>query len=160
MIGVAEIKRIIPHRFPVLLLDGVSEVDPGRSLVAYKAVTSREPHFADLDEYAAPEAYAYPVSLLLESWAQAAVLLARWAEPNPDVLTGRVELLAGIRRVELPHPVYPGSVLRHHVELVRAVDDAAIFTGRTEVDGVTVVRVGQFTLASRTIDMLRLETKE
>jgi 3-hydroxyacyl-[acyl-carrier-protein] dehydratase len=40
------------------------------------------------------------------------------------------------------------------------VGDAAIFTGHTEVDGVAVVRVGQLTLASRTIGTLRPETKE
>lgn len=151
MIGVAEIKRIIPHRYPILLVDAVSEVDPGRRLVAHKAISGCEPCFAGLPDDAAPEDYAYPISLLLESWAHAAVLLSRWEKPNPDVLTGQVELLAGIRKAELVEPVYPGQVLRHEVELVRAMDDAVILNGDSEVDGRTVLRVGQFIVAPRPI---------
>lgn len=155
MLGPAEIKRRIPHRYPVLQVDRVSEVDPGAGLVAHTAVTGRESCYGRLGDDAAAEHYAYPMSLLLESWAQAAVLLVCWNQPNPDVLTGKVELISGIRNVALLAPVYPGDVLEHRVEILRAVDDAAILSGSSLVDGRTVLEVGTLVLARRSVDVLR-----
>lgn len=154
MSGVHRIKQIIPHRYPILLVDRVSAVEPGRSLVAHKAVTVAEPCFQLVPDDAPEEAYGYPVSLLIESWAQAAVLLACWEQPNPDVLGGKVELASGIRGVELLGPVFPGDRLVHHVETVRTVDEAAIITGFSEVDGRPVLKVGQFTVAMRDASVL------
>jgi 3-hydroxyacyl-[acyl-carrier-protein] dehydratase len=154
VIGIAGIKRVIPHRHPVLMLDRVSEVEPGVALVAYQAITGREPCYQQLGDDAAPDAYAYPVGQLLESWAQAAVLLLCWEHPNPDVVTGKVELISSIRHVILPGQAYPGDVLEHRVELVRSVDDAAVFTGTTLVRGRPVVEIGMLTVARRGVEML------
>ncbi|AHH99249.1 3-hydroxyacyl-ACP dehydratase FabZ [Kutzneria viridogrisea] len=154
MTGVDRIKALIPHRYPILLVDRVSEVDPGRTLVAHKAVTVAEPCYAHLPEDAPAQAYAYPVSLLLESWAQSAVILACWLKPNPDVLAGKVELAAGLRGAELLAPVYPGVVLEHRVQVLREVDEAAVVAGSTLVDGETVLRVAQFTVALRDSSVL------
>jgi len=150
--GVDGIKRIIPHRFPVLLVDRVTEVDPGRTLVAQKAISGREPCYAGLADDAD---HAYPIGPLLESWAQCAVLLTRWDNPNPDVLADKVELITGIRGVSLLAPVYPGDVLTHHVRLVREVDDAAILAGHSVVAGRTVLEIGTFTMARRGVEVLR-----
>ncbi len=154
MIGIAEIKRIIPHRYPVLMLDRVSELEPGRALVAHKAITGREPCYAALGDDAEPAQYAFPAGQLMESWAQAAVLLVRWQSPNPDVRTGFVELLSGIRNASVLGAVFPGDVVEHRVELVRAVDDAAVVTGSSVVDGRLVLRIGSFTMARRGIEVL------
>ncbi|WP_433273310.1 3-hydroxyacyl-ACP dehydratase FabZ family protein [Actinosynnema sp. CS-041913] len=151
MIGLTEIRRIIPHRHPVLLVDRVSEVDPGRSITTLKAVSGREPCYAGgADD-------AYPIGLLLESWAQSAVLLTRWANPNPDVLADKVELISGIRDVVLHAEVFPGDVVEHHVELVREVEDAAILAGHSLVAGRKVLEIGSFTMARRGVDVLRPE---
>jgi 3-hydroxyacyl-[acyl-carrier-protein] dehydratase len=155
MTGIAEIKRIIPHRFPVLLVDRVSDVDPGRSLVAHKAVTGREPCYQHLGDDASPEDYSYPIGLLLESWAQSAVLLTRWEDPNPDVLADKVELITGLRDVALLARVFPGDVVEHHVRVVREVDDAAILAGHSLVGGERVLEIGTFTMARRGVEVLR-----
>lgn len=155
MIGPAEIRRIIPHRYPVLLVDRVTAVEPGVRLVALKAVSGREPCYAAMPEDAD---HAYPIGLLLESWAQSAVLLARWDNPNPDVLADKVELITGIRDVAFPRPVYPGDVVEHHVELVRGLDDAAILAGHSTVGGVRVLEIGSFTMARRGVEVLRPAT--
>jgi 3-hydroxyacyl-[acyl-carrier-protein] dehydratase len=149
--GVAEIKRIIPHRFPVLLVDRVSFVEPGVSLVGHKAISGRESCYDGLADDAD---HSYPIGLLLESWAQCAVLLTRWENPNPDVLADKVELITGIRDVALHHPVYPGDVLEHHVSLVREVADAAILSGHTVVEGRKVLEIGTFTMARRGVSFL------
>ncbi len=149
MIGLSEIRRIIPHRYPVLLVDRVSEVDVGRSIVTVKAVSGRESCYEKEDED------AYPIGLLLESWAQSAVLLTRWENPNPDVLADKVELITGIRDVVLHAEVFPGDVVEHHVELVREVSDAAILAGHSLVDGRKVLEIGSFTMARRGVEVLR-----
>jgi len=151
--GVGEIVRRIPHRYPILLLDRVLEVEPGHRLTAQKAVTVAEPCYRGSGE--ATGDWAYPVALLIESLAQAAVLLAVWEQPNPDVLAGQVELAGGMREVRIHRPVYPGSVLEHRVELVRSIGDTAILAGRTIVDDETVLEVGHFVLALRDVETLR-----
>jgi 3-hydroxyacyl-[acyl-carrier-protein] dehydratase len=156
MTGPADIKSLIPHRYPILLVDQVSKVEPGRFLVGRKAVTVAEPCYSGHADDAPAESYAYPISLLLESWAQAAVLLACWESPNPDVLAGQVELASGLRGVSFFAPVYPGDVLEHRVELVRTVDQAAIVTGSSSLaDGTKVLDIEQFTVAMRGIEVLR-----
>ncbi|MEE6259663.1 3-hydroxyacyl-ACP dehydratase FabZ family protein [Plantactinospora sonchi] len=153
--GPAQIRRIIPHRYPILLVDRVTEVVPGSRLTARKAITSAEPAYARMDETAGPGGYAYPVPLLIESWAQAAVLLAVWDTPNPDVLAGKVELAGAINNIRVAGPVQPGSVVEHRVELVRAVGDTSILAGETWCDGRLVLAVHHFVLALRSIDVLR-----
>lgn len=148
MTGLAGIRRIIPHRFPVLLVDRVSEVDPGNSIVTVKAVSGREPCYSgDVED-------AYPLGLLMESWAQSAVLLTRWENPNPDVLADKVELISGIRDVVVHGDVVPGDVVEHHVRLVREVADVAILAGHSLVAGRKVLEVGSFTMARRRAEEL------
>ncbi|MFI0370694.1 3-hydroxyacyl-ACP dehydratase FabZ family protein [Actinomadura sp. 1N219] len=151
MIGVDAIKRIIPHRHPILLVDRVLSVEPGVRLTALKAVTAAEPCYADVPDDAD---HAYPSSLLIESWAQSAVLLAVWEQPNPDVLAGKVELAGAINDIRFERPVHPGEVLRHEVRMVRAVADTAILAGETTADGATVMSVGHFVVALRPIEAL------
>ncbi|MEO3743379.1 hypothetical protein [Plantactinospora sp. B5E13] len=153
--GPARIRQTIPHRYPILLVDRVTEVVPGRRLTARKAVTSAEPAYARLDDTADDSGYAYPVPLLIESWAQAAVLLAVWDTPNPDVLAGKVELAGAINNIQVTGPVPPGGVLEHRVGLVRAVGDTSILAGETWYDGRLVLAVHHFVLALRSIDVLR-----
>lgn len=145
MISIDEITRIIPHRPPALAVDRVSKVEPGQSLVAHKVITADDTSSAG---------HACPTGKLIESWAQAAVLLVRWRDPNPDVLTGHVDLLSGIRNVAVIGSVYRGDVVEHQVELVRAVDDAAVLTGSSLVGGLPVLRIGSLTVAHRPREVL------
>jgi 3-hydroxyacyl-[acyl-carrier-protein] dehydratase len=144
---IADIKALLPHRYPMLLVDRVDEVTPGKSLVATKNVTVNEPCYAHLPEGATD--HAYPASLLVESWCQAAGVLAVQDRPNPDVLTGQVTLFGAITDLELVAPVWPGDVLRHHVRAQKILSNAAIMEGETYVDGVPVMRVGQVVIALR-----------
>jgi 3-hydroxyacyl-[acyl-carrier-protein] dehydratase len=147
VIGPAAIKKIIPHRHPLLLVDRVVEVEPGRRLLAVKAVTAAEPGYAWIGA-------AYPVGLLLESWAQAAVLLACWERPNPDVLSGNVALLAGVRDAQVLGPVHPGEAVEHEVQVLRDLGDTVILTGTSRVDGRPVLAVDRFTVALRAAGVL------
>lgn len=148
----ADIKRLLPHRYPMLLLDRIVDAVPGESLVAIKAVSSNEPWYAGLPDGSDD---AYPATLLAESWCQAAGLLICLSAPNPDVLTGKVTLFGSIIGLDLVRPVYPGDVVRHEVRLVRAISDAAMFTGTATVDGTPVLRVGSIAVALRQAADLR-----
>ncbi|MEV0675266.1 3-hydroxyacyl-ACP dehydratase FabZ family protein [Actinosynnema sp. NPDC050436] len=135
------IARIIPHRYPILLVDRVLDVEVGRQLTAIKAVTCNEPWYG--------EDRCLPAPLLIESWAQAAVLLAVWEQPNPDVVAGKVELAGSIKNAVLGDPVVPGDVLEHRAEVVKAIGDTAVLAGESRVGTSTVLTVGSFVLALR-----------
>ncbi|MFB6889890.1 hypothetical protein ACFCX4_11310 [Kitasatospora sp. NPDC056327] len=140
---------IIPHRYPILLVDRVTRLDPDRTLTAVKAVTANEPCYAGLTEDHGPHRYHYPRPLLAESWAQAAVLLACWNTPNPDVTTGKVELAGAFDDIAFHRPVTPGDLLEHHVRVVRAVGDSTILAGGTRVAGRPVADFGHFIVTLR-----------
>ncbi|MDX3500813.1 3-hydroxyacyl-ACP dehydratase FabZ family protein [Streptomyces fimicarius] len=149
MIGSAELRGLLPHRHPMLLLDRVEELKAGERLVARKAVTNNEPWYADLPQDTPPDGYRYPEVLLTESWCQAAGVLATWDQPNPDVLSGRVMLFGGVSDVRFERPVLPGDVVVHHVRVLRVLPDTMIFEGEALVDGERVMTVERATLAFR-----------
>ena len=117
MTGVATIERMLPHRHPMLLIDRVVEVAAGKSLVAHRRVTANEPCYAELPDDAD---HAYPPTLLVESWCQAAALLVCLDEPDPDVRTGRVMLFGRISGLRFGAAVPPGSLVVHRARLVRS----------------------------------------
>ncbi|MEU9468109.1 3-hydroxyacyl-ACP dehydratase [Streptomyces avermitilis] len=152
--GIDRIKNTIPHRGEILLVDRVADVVPGTRLTAYKAISGNEPCYAPLGQDAAPADYAYPTSLVIESWAQSAVLLSVWENPNPDVLAGKVELAGSIGEAVIGERAYPGDVLEHRVRLVKSVDETAILAGETLAGGREVLRIGSFVVALRDVTEL------
>jgi 3-hydroxyacyl-[acyl-carrier-protein] dehydratase len=153
--GVLEIERIIPHRPPFRLVDEIVEVRPGEGLTAVKRVGEAEAAHRWLVETAEAPEDVYPIGLVMESWAQSAVVLCCWDQPNPDVLTGMVELAVGFADVELLEPVRPGDRLEHRVRLVKMIDDVATLAGTSHVGDRTVARIGEFIVAMRPVEVLR-----
>lgn len=146
-ISTAGIRASIPHRYPIMLVDRVTELVPGERLTALKAVTCNEPWYRELPESAVD--FAYPQVMLIESWCQAAGLLVTEREPNPSALAGTVMLFGGMADIRFHREVFPGDVLEHRVRLLRAVSDAAIFEGESVVAGETVLAVGRVAVATR-----------
>ncbi|MEJ2853327.1 MULTISPECIES: 3-hydroxyacyl-ACP dehydratase FabZ family protein [unclassified Saccharothrix] len=131
------LKALLPHRHPMLQVDRVLEVDPGRRIVAVKAVTATEPCYADLPDDAPHAAHAYPVSLLLESLGQAGALLWALSTEHDDA----TPLLGAVRDFAVHGAAYPGDVLRHEVHLDHATPDRALLRGETRVDGRLIATV-------------------
>ncbi|HZM75512.1 MAG TPA: hypothetical protein VFC19_07280 [Candidatus Limnocylindrales bacterium] len=146
MIDIVGIMRLIPHRYPILLIDRIVEVDGRESLLAVKAVTANEPACA-----AAPGA-GYPPALLLESWCQAAGVLISLDSPTADVRTGRVPLFGAVTDVRFLSTVRPPDLLRHRVRLLRAVEGNAVLEGETTGDAGPVLQVGRVVVALRQAD--------
>lgn len=151
----AQIRARLPHRFPMLLVDRVTELVPGERLVALKAVTCNEPWYAELGPEHPESAFAYPATLLVESWCQSAGVLATWEAPNPDVLSGQVMLFGGMSGVVFHGPVLPGDVVEHRVALSRSLGDTLIFEGTSTVDGEPVLTVERVVMALRPATALR-----
>lgn len=111
MLGIEEIKKIIPHRHPMLLIDRVEELIPGESAVAYKAVTYNEPFFTG--HY--PEHPVMPGVLIIEALAQTGAVAALSKEENK----GKLIMFGAIEKAKFRKPVEPGCLLRLETRLVR-----------------------------------------
>jgi 3-hydroxyacyl-[acyl-carrier-protein] dehydratase len=128
-----DLTRVLPHRPPMLLLDDVRAVEPGRHLTGLLTLP--------------PDAAALPPYLVLESWLQAAaVLVALDSEPAGEP---RLTLVGALRGVHLGRAAVAGETVAHRVEIVRSVADTAICTGVAMVGAEPVLRVGQATVVVR-----------
>src|SRR5215813_901044 len=105
-----EILRILPHRFPFLMIDRVIEIVPRQRIVAIKNVTINEPFFTGHF----PSMPIMPGVLIVEAMAQAGgALLLTEVEDRADKLI----MFTGIERARFRRPVVPGDQLRIEVEL-------------------------------------------
>ncbi|KAF2957554.1 beta-hydroxyacyl-ACP dehydratase [Thermotoga sp. Ku-13t] len=121
--NVDEVLQILPHRFPILLVDRVLEKDEKR-IAAIKNVTISEIVF--LGHF--PEYPIYPGVLIIEGMAQAAGLLL--LKPGEKV----VPLFLGIDNARFKSPVRPGDVLRYEVEIVESKLNVVKVRARATVD--------------------------
>ncbi len=105
----ADIMRIIPHRYPFLLIDRVLELEPGKRVVAVKNVTANEPQFTGHF----PERPIMPGVLMVEALAQAGAV----AVLSLPEYRGKLVLFAGIDECRFRRTVLPGDQLVLTVEL-------------------------------------------
>jgi 3-hydroxyacyl-[acyl-carrier-protein] dehydratase len=132
MMDLLEIQKLLPHRYPFLLVDRVTEIVPGERLVGYKNVTCNEPFFNGHF----PGHPVMPGVLIVEALAQAAALLAYKTEGiDPQK---RVSYLMGVDGARFRKPVVPGDRLELRVEVIK--HKAAVWKqkGTALVDGVKV----------------------
>jgi 3-hydroxyacyl-[acyl-carrier-protein] dehydratase len=103
----ADIMRILPHRYPLLLIDRVIELEPGVRAVAIKAVTANEPQFTGHF----PDRPIMPGVLMVEALAQTAGVVVQTLPEH----TGKLGLFAGIDDCRFKRLVVPGDTLRLEV---------------------------------------------
>src|SRR5215467_5352674 len=128
---IAEILRILPHRYPFLLVDRVLEVDPDKRIVAIKNVTINEPFFNGHF----PGAPIMPGVLLVETMAQCgAVLLLTEIKDRDDKLV----FFTGIEKARFRRPVVPGDQLRVEVDVLVWRRITGRMDGKVFVDGKLV----------------------
>lgn len=127
MLHIEEIKAIIPHRYPFLLVDRIEELEVGVRAVGIKNVTINEPFFqGHFPEYA-----VMPGVLIVEALAQVGAVAMLMKEEN----RGRIGFLAGIDNFRFKQQVRPGDTLRLEVEITRLKGAIGRGTGRATVDG-------------------------
>lgn len=123
----AEIRALIPHRYPFLLVDRVEELEPGVRAVGIKNVTQNEPFF----QGHFPDYPVMPGVLIVEAMAQVGAVGVMVQEAYRDKLA----LFAGIDGVRFRRQVVPGDVLRMEVEIGRLKGRIGRGEGRATVNG-------------------------
>lgn len=126
-ITVEEIKKIIPHRYPFLLIDRVTEVNGYESIKGYKNITFNEPIF----QGHFPQRAVFPGVLIIEAMAQlgAYLILRRFPEDE------RMAFFAGIDKARFKRPVIPGDRLDMEVLATRDRGNFVVMEGKAFVDG-------------------------
>lgn len=131
MMDIHEILNNLPHRYPIILVDRVLELDTAaKRIVAIKNVSINEPVF--MGHF--PHYPVMPGVLIIESMAQAAAILSFKSmaqKPSAD----SVYYFAGIDGARFKRPVRPGDQLRLEVEILREMRGVVRFGGRALVDG-------------------------
>jgi UDP-3-O-[3-hydroxymyristoyl] N-acetylglucosamine deacetylase / 3-hydroxyacyl-[acyl-carrier-protein] dehydratase len=128
---VLDIKRILellPHRFPMLLVDRVIEMDPGKRIVALKAVTMNEPFFPGHF----PGRPVLPGVLQLEAMAQAGAILLML---NEEAGSKRLPFFMSMDKVKFRRAVEPGEMLRIEIDVLRLRSRMSACMAKTYVDG-------------------------
>lgn len=138
VLNIEEIKKIIPHRYPFLLIDKVMDYEPGQFAVARKCVSINEPFF----QGHFPEYPVMPGVLIIEALAQTgAVALLSMPENK-----GKIALFGGIRNARFKRQVRPGDVLEFRCELTKMHGPVGIGKATATVEGKTAV-VAELTFA-------------
>jgi 3-hydroxyacyl-[acyl-carrier-protein] dehydratase len=122
------ILSVLPHRYPILLVDRVLEMEPGKRIVAVKNVTINEPVF--LGHF--PGRPVMPGVLLIEGMAQAGGLLLLHDIPDRQ---SKLLLFASIEEAKFRRPVVPGDQVRYEIEVLRLRSTYCKLAGKALVDG-------------------------
>jgi len=125
---IAWIMSVLPHRYPILLVDRVLEIEPQKRIVAIKNVTINEPIFAGHF----PGRPVFPGVLLIEGMAQAGGLLLLQDVPDRSK---KLIYFAGIDEAKFRRPVVPGDQIRYELEVLRLRSTFSKLAGRVTVDG-------------------------
>lgn len=112
-VGIRRIMDMIPHRYPMLMVDRVEDIHPDVSAVGIKNVTVNEPHF--IGHF--PVAPVMPGVLIIESMAQTSAVL--FAVTLGKHMEGKVVYFMSIDNCRFRRPVVPGDQLKVHVKKIR-----------------------------------------
>jgi len=128
MIKIEQIQKFLPHRFPFLLVDRVTELHPGRSIVALKNVSSNEFFF----QGHFPGKMIMPGVLIVEAIAQAGGILLYNSIPDPQ---RTFVVLSKIDNTKFRRPVVPGDQLKIEAEILKLKSKYGHLKGRATVEG-------------------------
>ena len=127
-----EILNLIPHRYPFLLIDKITDINLGKSVTGIKCVTFNEPFF--------PGHFPiYPVMpgvLILESMAQTAACLVSYGDKS--LSEDNLVFFTGIEKAKFRKPVTPGCILNLKINIVTNKRSLYKFTGEAYVEDILV----------------------
>ncbi|HEX7420523.1 MAG TPA: 3-hydroxyacyl-ACP dehydratase FabZ [Thermoanaerobaculia bacterium] len=131
MMTINEIMKLLPHRYPMLLVDRILEIDPGKSIVGLKNVTANEQFF----QGHFPGAPVMPGVLIVEAMAQCAAVLFLRDIPERDT---KLFLFGGVDKARFRKPVVPGDQLRLECEVLQRRANTVRLRGVAKVEGAVV----------------------
>jgi 3-hydroxyacyl-[acyl-carrier-protein] dehydratase len=127
-LDIKEIIRLLPHRYPFLLVDRVLEGEKMKSLVGLRNVSINEPFF----QGHFPSEPIMPGVLILEGMAQAGGILAYYS--MQEMIGEKLVYFAGIDKVRFRRPVVPGDQLIYEVEVIKQKGKIWKMAGKAKVD--------------------------
>ena len=130
ILDINDIRGILPHRYPFLLVDRIVELEPDR-IVGIKNVTNSEPHFTGHF----PDFPVMPGVLIIEAMAQTAGVLVLKSIPDREK---KLVLLVAVENARFRRPVVPGDTLRMEMKVIKRKSTVAKMAGVATVDGVVV----------------------
>ncbi len=132
MLNIDEIKKVIPHRYPFLLVDKILEVEEGKRAVGIKNVTANEHFFVGHF----PDYPVMPGVLIVEALAQVGAVAILSKKENK----GKIAFFAGIDKVRFKKQVRPGDQLRLETEIVKTKGPVGVGHAKATVDGELVAQ--------------------
>ncbi len=136
MIDIKEIQRLLPHRYPFLLVDRIIEIEPGVKAVGIKNVTINEGFF----QGHFPGSPIMPGVLTIEAMAQVAGILAF----RSGATVGQPVYFVSIEKAKFRRPIVPGDQIRLEVKLIQQRGNVWRFSGKAMV-GEKVASEAEFT---------------
>lgn len=131
-IEVTEIMKMIPHRYPILLVDRIIAHEPGESAVGLKNVTMNEPHF--MGHF--PDRPVMPGVLIVEAMAQTAAIVV--VKAMGESASNKIVYFMTIENAKFRKPVVPGDSMEIHVQKTQSRGAVWKFSGKAVVDGKVV----------------------
>ena len=132
IMDVTEIQEILPHRYPFLLVDRVTDIVKGESILSYKNVSISEPVF----QGHFPGHPIYPGVMILEGMAQAGGILAfKSMDLTPEDTLNKVVYSMSIDKAKFRAPVKPGDKLEYKITVLKNKGPIWVLKGKAYVDG-------------------------
>ncbi len=128
MMDINEIMKILPHRYPFLLVDKVVEFEKMERIVGFKNVTINEPFF----QGHFPQRPVMPGVLILEGLAQVGGIMAFYA--HPEAIGNKLLFFAGIDKARFRRPVVQGDQLIFTLDLIKEKRSVMVMTAKATVN--------------------------
>ena len=122
-----ELQEVLPHRYPMQLVDRITDGEPGKWAKGIKCVTVNEPFFCGH----LPQEHVMPGALMVEALAQVGAVIALTVPENK----GKIVYFGGIKEAKFRQKVHPGDVLEMEVHLTKSRGNVGFGEGTAMVDG-------------------------
>lgn len=133
-IDIVEILKVLPHRYPFVMVDRILSLDMDNEVVGLKNVTINEPYF----QGHFPGKPVMPGVLILEGLAQVGGIMAYYS--NPEAIGKKLLFFAGIDKARFRKPVVPGDQLIFTLQLVKKKRSVMVMSAQAKVDGNVVAQ--------------------
>ncbi|MBW4827118.1 MAG: 3-hydroxyacyl-ACP dehydratase FabZ [Clostridiaceae bacterium] len=130
ILNINDIKKVLPHRYPFLLVDTINIISPGEKVIGYKNVTINEPFF----QGHFPQEPVMPGVLIIEAMAQTGAVLVL----SEEKFKGKTPYFVGLNKVKFRKKVIPGDTLKMEVETVRMRSSMGIGKAKAYVENKLV----------------------